>query len=769
MWPGVKKPVSALLAIGTAALYLPRLQDAPIFALRDEIYFALTAHSVAFTGRDPSGIFLPVYFPIGPAGHPLMWFQPMLLYAIALVLRMMPFTEGTIRLPMVAAAVVDVVLVYLVARRLCKRELPAIAAAVLLALSPAHFMFARTALDYQAPLPFILGWLLCVLQYQSDRKPRQLLAAGALLGLGMFTLITAHILMPFYAVLTCGVLYTRREPIARWLWLAAGFLVPAGIGAVFVAAHPAVIHDVVMRYQPGQSVAVGNIGAIQAFLQTHHLGDAVSVYWSFWNPRLLFVNGRDMMTGVGGVFLLPMAGAFVVGLVRALRRLDAMSVLLLAGLLTAPLAASFVNEPEAIRRTLVMLPFMVLLAAYGLDSLWSADSMTERRLAFVAMWGVVIYLAATYRDDLPYAQAYIRAATVPLALAGLATLLRGFAVARLPVWRIASVSALVLGLMQVAYYAGTPVMLGTLGLMATIALAPMLRGKALVERIPFGQEAAIALLACLASEFVYFYVDFSPERNGAVPASVVLMVIRLLCSATVLVATIVFGTLLRRISLDRLPRWQLVSLASVVLVVIQVAYFYIGHFPDARVRYQQIAALTIALVGLAVLLRGVATARMRLGQFAVAAMLGLAVIQFTYFYADYFDGFRIRRSSTQEGNVSLAYDAVLEHDRSVPIPAVYLAYKFESPFLRELYWRFSLLKHERQDLLARTVNDDASGALDARRVADLPDGAVVITGASAEIYTTIEQLVSAGQVKRDTLVRAADGAAVFWILERSEK
>ena len=79
--------VPTLLALGTAALYLPRLQDAPIYPVRDEMYFGLTAHSLATTGRGPSGLFMPVYFPIGPLERPVMWFQPMLMYAIAIVVR----------------------------------------------------------------------------------------------------------------------------------------------------------------------------------------------------------------------------------------------------------------------------------------------------------------------------------------------------------------------------------------------------------------------------------------------------------------------------------------------------------------------------------------------------------------------------------------------------------------------------------------------------------------------------------------------------------
>jgi hypothetical protein len=97
MRPRLGTAAGALLAFATAALYLPRLQDAPVYPQRDEMYFALTAHSIAFTGHDPSGMFMPVYFPIGPIGRPLMWFQPMLMYAIAGVVRILPINETNVR------------------------------------------------------------------------------------------------------------------------------------------------------------------------------------------------------------------------------------------------------------------------------------------------------------------------------------------------------------------------------------------------------------------------------------------------------------------------------------------------------------------------------------------------------------------------------------------------------------------------------------------------------------------------------------------------
>ena len=83
--------------------------------------------------------------------------------------------------------------------------------------------------------------------------------------------------------------------------------------------------------------------------------DALSLYGHFWNPRFLFVDGplrSTEATWLVGVFLLPLAGLLIVGAARALRRPVApVTMVLMAGLLTAPIPASFAGQgrPSAAR------------------------------------------------------------------------------------------------------------------------------------------------------------------------------------------------------------------------------------------------------------------------------------------------------------------------------------------------------------------------------------------------------------------------------------
>src|SRR5205823_8058027 len=113
-----------ILAAITAALYLPRLGDAPVYISPDEVTVALNAHAIATTGRDSNGRFLPMYIEYkypGPAGTGTIqsgWLPPMIFYTTAIVLRILPISEAIVRLPTALVGILDVVLVYLVGRRL---------------------------------------------------------------------------------------------------------------------------------------------------------------------------------------------------------------------------------------------------------------------------------------------------------------------------------------------------------------------------------------------------------------------------------------------------------------------------------------------------------------------------------------------------------------------------------------------------------------------------------------------------------------------------
>jgi 4-amino-4-deoxy-L-arabinose transferase-like glycosyltransferase len=385
------------VACVTFILYTIDLGRAPIYLHEAEILFALHAHSIATTGRDLYGRFLPVYFQMKPIGDNV-WFQPAIVYFTALFLKVLPLAEWTVRLPSAIIGTTDVVLIYFVVKRLGGDSRAAIAASMLLAVTPAHFIQSRMAMDYIYPVVFVLGWLLVLAIFLERRQPLMLFTATTLLGLGIYSYIASLIMMPLYLVLTMIVLYWAGERTPRTFVTAiAGFLWPLMFLGLWVWGHPATVLETLSRYQvtgehataPGAGASVAAVlESLRRPLNFSAVTGRISLYWYFYDPAYLFLTGGYAnvvnSTPHVGVFLAPLAVFVPVGIWGLVHhRPSVLQRVVIVGFMTAPLAACLVvPEPYAIDREMELLPFAVILAAFGVGML----IRSPRRGARVAAW-----------------------------------------------------------------------------------------------------------------------------------------------------------------------------------------------------------------------------------------------------------------------------------------------------------------------------------------------------------------------------------------------
>ena len=180
-------------------MYATRLSYAPVYLIHDEVKFALQAQSIADSGRDLNGRLFPVYFsePEFPAGR-----DPLVIYATAAVLKVLPLSESAVRLPAAIVSVVTVLLIALLARRLFESDALALAAGAMYALSPGAFLHGRMGLSVLYPIPFVMLWALGLERYQRHRRPAALVLAGAALVMGGYGYLAGMVMMPVYVALT---------------------------------------------------------------------------------------------------------------------------------------------------------------------------------------------------------------------------------------------------------------------------------------------------------------------------------------------------------------------------------------------------------------------------------------------------------------------------------------------------------------------------------------------------------------------------------------
>jgi hypothetical protein len=372
------RPFARIALIGVllvgSTVYAWNLGKAPVYLGWDEARTAMQGYSLATTGRDMNGNRSPLFFHIT---DPLIrnhssgtWWQPMLFYLTAAALSVAPIAQWSVRLPNVALAVLNMWIIATVARRLFGNRWYGVLAALMLALTPAHFFFARLAQDYFLPQTFVLLWLWCLVRYLDTARAWLPAAAGFVLGLGLYTHISSWIVMPFYLAVTSVVLWVAHKPLRAGLALHAGFAVTMLPLLAWLWFHPTLLTDMFHNYQ----VVTALNGA-----------ERVALYWDYFNPSYLFFSGgADPMwaTRQAGVFLLAFAVLLPLGIWNIWREhLSIPRALLLLGFLFAPvpIVATLPEAPRyATARELLVVPFGVLIGVAGVEFLVQRRTSLDR-------------------------------------------------------------------------------------------------------------------------------------------------------------------------------------------------------------------------------------------------------------------------------------------------------------------------------------------------------------------------------------------------------
>ena len=298
-----------------------------------------------------------------------MWWQPVLIYLIAAVLRFAPLSEWSVRLPIATLAILNVALMFAVARRLFSNIWYPVLAASMLALTPAHLIFGRMATDYFCPIPFALVWLLCLLRCVQTDRAWLPAATGLVLGVGLYSYIASWMVMPFYLAVTHGMLWLFRKPLRAHVELAIGFAVPLLALIPWIWLHPDMPRDTFRAYAVNTSL---------------NLTERVALYWDYFNPSYLFFSGgSDLMwaTRRAGIFVLAAAVLLPCG-IWSIRRRNASPIraVLLVGFFFAPVPI-MLALPEAPRyataRDLLAVPFGVLISVAGVEWLVAERDVTR--------------------------------------------------------------------------------------------------------------------------------------------------------------------------------------------------------------------------------------------------------------------------------------------------------------------------------------------------------------------------------------------------------
>jgi 4-amino-4-deoxy-L-arabinose transferase-like glycosyltransferase len=364
MTRGRRPSWTAVALIVTGALVVVRnlsgLDSAPLGAYVDETSIGYNAWAISTHAVDEHGAHLPLYFTA--FGE---YKNPVYIYVLSAVLRVLPLTVTTERLPAAIFGLLICLFLTLIAWRRSRSLLVTLITLLLVGLTPWLAVESRVGFEVISMLAAVSAALWCLSNAQDGGRLRWYAAAGCLLGVAVFAYSTGRVAV---ALLVVALAISECWGTRRWLrgWLLT--LVPvAGAYALLGAWNLA---------HPGALIARFNLISIAADhppLGTL-IGRFVGNYLTYFGPEFLFIEGDHRArhaTQFGGMLLWVTLPLIVAGLVAVWRKRDQPFMrFVFLGTLVAPVSAALTQEsvPHALRASL-MLPFLLALSVEGLTLL----------------------------------------------------------------------------------------------------------------------------------------------------------------------------------------------------------------------------------------------------------------------------------------------------------------------------------------------------------------------------------------------------------------
>ena len=350
-----KRPLPAitacLLALATSIFYGVALGRQPIGP--DE------ARIVSQAQQPVQGVPAPVI----NAGD--RWLQPLNVYATKLAHVVRPgFFAG--RWASVIVAAISAGVLFMVGWRIFGGYIASLAAGLALIFMPAFMTYGRQGLEPIYIVPFVVIWLYALAGFIEKDRPSQIAAASAALGAGVYSTTAAPLTMAFLWLTMIVVLVAvRRLKLATLGIAAASFIVMLAPLAIWFGLH----RDTYMDTYGGWAIHPAHIrnpvDGVLAFVNRNTLGTRASTYWSLIDPSYLFFASAEGRAPLHWII----APLLAVGIYRCVTKPRAMALVVLAGALIAPLAGASFGQPRYIANALALLPFLALLAGYGVDQI----------------------------------------------------------------------------------------------------------------------------------------------------------------------------------------------------------------------------------------------------------------------------------------------------------------------------------------------------------------------------------------------------------------
>jgi|WetSurSiteA1Bulk_404760.scaffolds.fasta_scaffold01079_7 4-amino-4-deoxy-L-arabinose transferase-like glycosyltransferase len=383
------------------ALRVYKLGSIPYGFHNDEVKVGWNALSILKTGRDDRGNKLALYYNSFGDYRPTGIF-----YATLPSIAVFGRSEFATRFPSSLLGALTILPFYFLTFLLTKKKSVAEIASLFLALSPWHISTSRATSEVVISLFLVFCGLYFLFKFIEGRKTKDLILSGLGLFLSYFFYHTARLLTPAFLFVILAFKYKgiKKEKIFKSLLIFfAGFSLFTFILALNKEARGrfsqvSIFSDLNVKYELSRmpfEEGQNKVFIARAFHNkvSTYSRRFINEYANYFSANF-FLNSQigkpDRYTTIGvGVLTYVELALFLCGLIFIAQKRGSLLPLLL--LLVAPIPAALTTEDAPnLHRALYMIPFILIIAAYGFEYLTSLSKKHENLIKKVIFLGVAL-------------------------------------------------------------------------------------------------------------------------------------------------------------------------------------------------------------------------------------------------------------------------------------------------------------------------------------------------------------------------------------------
>jgi len=409
---GMKKVLLVLIITLAVSLRLYQLGKVPVSMSDDEIRETVSSYSLWQTGRSVTGESYPLSFFLDD-----YTFTPVPIYLSAPFVGVLGLNMFSARLPYALMGILTVIAVYLLVKRLLKKEMPAILSAFVLAISVWHLQMSRFAVETTFALFF---YTIGVYFFLGIEEKKHQLRSISLAAISFF--------LAFHSYNATKIIYLPLLFILciyeiRYLWryrltfatIIFSVLFTAGSFFYMAKTQNAARHGGQLFFFQDLKKAAWEVELKRRATKLPHTLSIIYynklTYWSdvffhqyfyAFSPQYLFTDqeaNRIYSVGGGrGSLYLVEAPLIILGLLGLSLLAKKQIWLILGALVISPLPSALSSgSPSYGMRSSFMLPWLAMLTASGICYLWTTIKPKLWRLIILIIIAIIyLYLFTGY-------------------------------------------------------------------------------------------------------------------------------------------------------------------------------------------------------------------------------------------------------------------------------------------------------------------------------------------------------------------------------------